>query len=100
MAVLTRDDFFAKIHDHMGNVSSDEDISFLEDMTDTYNDLESRSKGSSEDYERRLKELDNSWREKYKHRFFNGGDRAIPSGNNYPDPENDPKTITVNDLFE
>lgn len=102
MAILSRDDYFKKLHERMPSTTSDDDISFLEDMTDTYNDLENRANGDSEDWERRYRELDNSWREKYKHRFFNGGDRNIPPAGRKPDEDNGPsaETITVDDLFE
>lgn len=98
---LNREDFFKRIHDRMPDVTSDEDISFLEDMTDTYNALERKSKVDGIDWEQRAKDIDNAWREKYKHRFFNGGDRDVPI---YPSRQTEDdisaKTITVEDLFE
>ena len=102
MAILNRDDYFKKLHERMPNATSDEDISFLEDMTDTYNDLENRAIGESEDWKRRFEENDKAWREKYKHRFFNGGDRNIPPVVRKPDEDSGPsaETITVEDLFE
>lgn len=100
MAVLNRDDFFKKIHDRMPAVTSDEDIGFLEDMTDTYNDLENRAKNGADDWERKYHELDNSWREKYKHRFFNGGDRNVPPvGRQQEEDVISSENITVEDLF-
>lgn len=99
--VLNREDFFKRIHDRMPDATSDEDIGFLEDMTDTYNDLERKSKVDGIDWEQRAKDIDNAWREKYKHRFFNGGDRNIPINHNQqPDDDNSARTITVEDLFD
>ena len=100
MAKLNRDDFFKRIHERMPDVTSEEDISFLEDMTDTYNDLEHRALNDTEDWKRKYEENDRSWREKYKHRFFNGGDRAVPpKGNEKEEDETSPEEITVEDLF-
>lgn len=101
MAVLNRDDFFKKIHDRMPDATSDEDIGFLEDMTDTYNDLENRAKADSEDWKRKYEENDKAWRAKYKHRFFNGGDRNVPSsgGGSKDEEEYSPDDVTVEDLF-
>lgn len=102
MAKLNRDDFFKRIHERMPDVTSEEDISFLEDMTDTYNDLENRALNDSEDWKRKYEENDRSWREKYKHRFFNGGDRAVPPMSKKEKEEEDqisPEEITVEDLF-
>ena len=45
---------------------SDEDIAFLEDMSDTYSDLESRI---GEDWEMKYYALDQEWRQKYIDRF-------------------------------
>lgn len=101
MAVLSRDDFFKKIHDRMPDATSDDDISFLEDMTDTYNDLENRAKADSEDWKRKYEENDKAWRAKYKHRFFNGGDRSIPvsGGGSKEEEEYSADDVTVEDLF-
>lgn len=98
MAVLSRDEFFQKLHERMPNANADEDISFLEDMTDTYNDLENRVTNSNVDWERKYKENDAAWREKYKHRFFHGGDRSIPKREEEEDKYSS-ENITFEDLF-
>ena len=73
MSVLNRDDFFSRVQTVVGTDTSDETLGFIEDMTDTYNDLESRANGDGVDWERRYHELDESWKAKYKQRFFSGG---------------------------
>ena len=40
-------------------------------MTDTFNDLESKSTGDSEDWKTKYEENDTAWRKKYRDRFFN-----------------------------
>ena len=70
-------------------------------MTDTYNALEGRANGDGIDWEQKYHELDNSWRERYRHRFYDGGGSQVPPMNSEPDNENtyDPESISVEDLF-
>lgn len=100
MAVLTKEEYFAKLHERLGSDTSDEGISFIEDMTDTYNDMEKKSNGDGVDWEKKYKELDESWKKRYRHRFFSG-DGGVP---NERDRENNsspynPEDVTVSDLF-
>lgn len=101
MAILNRDEFFAKIHKHVGDDVSDEGISFLEDMTDTYNALEQKADGDGNDWEKKYHELDETWKRRYRHRFFTG-DSRIPD--DYKDEDKDlgydPESITVENLFK
>lgn len=97
MPILDRETFFNRVHERIGNDTSDEAISFLEDMTDTYNDMEKKSKGSGEDWEKKYRELDESWKAKYRHRFMN-----TDGGEYYPDKkeeEKEVKEVTIEDLF-
>ena len=96
--ILNRDEFFQRLHDRMPDTTSADDIGFLEDMTDTYNDLENRASTDAENWKKKYEDNDRSWREKYKHRFFNGGDRSYP--NQRPDEEViSSENISVEDLF-
>lgn len=101
MAILSRDDYFTRLHDRLGDDTSDDGIAFLEDMTDTYNDLETRvKKGDSEDWERKYRELDESWKKRYRHRFFNTDNTFVPDdGRDNDDDEVSAEDITVEDLF-
>ena len=102
MAVLNRDDFFARMQERMGDDTSDEAISFLEDMTDTYNDLESRANGDGVDWEQKYKDNDAAWKAKYRHRFFNGDNRNVPMDDSTDDSDvgTNAEAITVDDLFK
>ena len=60
MAVLNRDEYFSRLHERLGADSSEEAITFLEDMTDTYNDMETRANGDGVDWEQRYHDLDES----------------------------------------
>ena len=50
MAMLDREKFFERIKERLGEDDSDEALSFLEDVTDTYDDLERRAAGDGEDW--------------------------------------------------
>lgn len=104
MAILNKDDFMKRIKERIGEDTSDEALAFMEDVTDTFNDLESKSKGDGTDWKSKYEANDKMWREKYKSRFFDGDGKDDPT----PDEtEPDEKTeeeqraeeITFNDLF-
>lgn len=101
MSVLNRDEFFNRLHTMVGTDTSDESISFIEDMTDTYNDMENRLNGDATNWEQKYNELDKSWREKYRHRFFsgNGGSIDRPDDEDEADDYN-PDDVKIDDLFE
>ena len=97
MPVLDKEKFFNRLHERVGNDTYDEAISFLEDMTDTYNDLESKRNGDGEDWKKKYQENDAAWRAKYRHRFLN-----TDGGNYQPmkeETEEEVKEVTINDLF-
>ena len=100
MSVLSRDDFFNRVQAVAGTDTSDDTLAFIEDMTDTYNDLERQASGDGVDWEQRYHELDESWKAKYKQRFFSGGGSArIPQEENTPQ-ENRAEEISYDDLFK
>ena len=101
MAILNREEFFAKLQGYIGEDKSDSGIAFLEDMTDTYNDMENRVKGDGENWEQKYKDLDESWRNRYRHRFFAGDVRGVPESVTKVDEteQYDPDEIKVEDLF-
>lgn len=69
MAILTKEAFMAALQARVGEGSTDDDLKFLEDMTDTYNDLETRV---GEDWKAKHDALDASWRQRYRDRFYHG----------------------------
>lgn len=102
MAVLDKDKFFSTLHERIGTDTSEESLSFIEDMTDTYNDLEKRANGDGIDWEKKYRENDKAWREKYRHRFFNsdGGNIQYPSGGDDEDEGYNPESVTYDKLFK
>lgn len=51
------------------NAESDESISLLEDLSDTFEDLSSQVLQAG-DYKRKYEENDAEWRKRYRDRFF------------------------------
>ena len=100
MAILDKEQFFTKLHEKVGTDTSEESLNFLEDMTDTYNDLEKRSNGDGVDWKQKYNELDASWRERYRHRFMSG-DGGNPNSfeSKSSAEEYDPESISMEDLF-
>lgn len=89
--VLTKEEFLSKIKERIGENPTDEDISFVEDMTDT---IDSLSQG--DDWQKKYEENDAMWRKKYTERFF------TPDKESEKEPEEtkDSEEITIDDLFE
>ena len=76
--ILSKEEFFKKIKERVGDSVEAEDISFVEDMTDTYTDLSSQIK---DDYKGKYEELKATydrdmadWARKYRERFFTPSD--------------------------
>lgn len=95
MAVLNREHFFDRLNEMFAERTDDDAISFIEDMTDTYNALE--ASGSTTDWEEKYKKLDESWKEKYKRRFFSGVSTIV---NTEVDPLEEEKETAENITFE
>jgi hypothetical protein len=92
MSVRTREEILETIRTRIGDQTDDETISFLEDVTDTLTDLETRANGGGENWEQRYKDNDEEWRRKYKERFFS----SEPSEQG----EEEEKPKTFEDLFK
>ena len=97
MSVKTREEILETIRTRVGDQTDDETISFLEDVTDTLTDLETRANGDGENWEQRYKDNDSEWRKKYKERFFSG-EPDEPKEPKQEEEEEKPKTFE--DLFK
>lgn len=99
MPKLSRDEYLEKIKARLGENPSDEDISFLEDMTDTY---DSMSEGFTQsDIDEAVKAKDDEWRKKYTERFFEStAETKITDESEGTLMETDiGETITIEDLY-
>ena len=84
MAVKTREEI------------DDETIAFLEDVTDTLTDLETKAKGDGTDWKTKYEENDAEWRKKYTERFYSSDPNPDPEP---PKPDDTPKPKTFAELF-
>lgn len=92
--ILNSEQFTARLRERFGESETDDDISFVEDMTDTYNSL------ASNDQSDRITQLENELSEqkkKYRDRFFSGTVSA-EEVQEKPDEEK-PKPLRFEDLF-
>lgn len=96
MAVLSKEDFLSRIKERIGDDNSDEAIAFMEDMSDTYEDMDNKITDST-DWKKKYEENDKSWRDKYKERFtsHNEDEDEDLSGN-----DDTPSPKTFDDLFK
>lgn len=88
MAIRTSEEFLAMIKQRVGGSTSDEDISFIEDASDTIN--------SMSQYETEIEQLrteNENLRKKYRDRFFDP--KPDEPGLNEPEPEK----LTFDSLF-
>lgn len=102
MSTLDKEHFFSTLSSLIGDRSDPETIQALEDMTDTYNALEKGAQGDGIDWEKKFRENDQAWREKYRNRFMRGDGGNGPqkrdnggSSNGYK-----PEEIDFADLFK
>lgn len=71
MAVRSREEILSNLTPLLGD-NSDTAISLVEDITDTFTDLENKVKGDGKDWKAEAERIDKEWREKYVKRFTSG----------------------------
>lgn len=96
MAVKTSEEIMNYIKEKTKDDTSDETLQFVEDISDTLNDYETRTKNQV-DWEQKYKDNDTKWRQKYRDRFFAGGDDEEKPEE--PKKNEDKKPKSFNDLF-
>lgn len=98
MAVLKKEELLNAIKEIVGDDTSDKTIAFIENVTDTIEDFETRT-NDSEDWKTKYEQNDKAWREKYKDRFFgNKGD--IKEDFEEKEEDEDETVKTFEDLFK
>lgn len=97
--VKTKDEILEAIKSRIGEDNSDETIAFLEDITDTLNDYEDKTKTDT-DWKAKYEENDKEWRKRYTDRFFNNDNGNGDNGSDEKDETEEPKTpTTFDELF-
>lgn len=110
MAKLNREQFLEAIKSRIGDDTSDVAMQFVEDMTDTFDGFSTNDSAQRiSELEQQLNsaksekdELDKSWRQRYRDRFFSGiEEEKLPPEVKDPEPVEPDRatTIQVNDLF-
>jgi hypothetical protein len=102
MPVVTKEEIVRRLSERMGDDTSDEALALIEDVTDTYTDLEARV---GDDWKTKYEDNDKMWREKYKSRFFAGEDKPNSdlggnAGDEDDDEETPPQPKTYDELFK
>ena len=96
MAVKTIEEILAGVKARVGEQTDDETIAFLEDVTDTFSDLETRANGDGTDWKARYEENDAKWRKKYTERFYSSDPSTDPEP---PKQDDTTKPKTFAELF-
>lgn len=97
MAVKSREEILESIKTRFGDQNDDSTIQFLEDITDTMEDLETKAKGDGTDWKAKYEENDAEWRKKYTERFYS------PDPKPDPDPDTNQESVkpkNFSDLFK
>ena len=97
---LSKEELLEKVKTYVGDRADDETLEIIEDISDSFESSESAEKIEEikTEYESKLANLDNEWREKYKARFFSEKD---DTGNEGDESETDVEEKTdYSDLFE
>lgn len=96
MAVKTREEILAEVKARLGEQTDDETIAFLEDVTDTLSELETKAKGDGTDWKTKYEENDAEWRKKYTERFYSSDLDTDPEP---PNTDDTMKPKTFAELF-
>lgn len=95
--IVTMDELLQQVNSIIGENSSDESLSLIENVTDTFNDLSTKATNNdAEQWKNKYEENDKAWREKYKSRFMTGGTEPPEQ----PEPPETPKKRTFDSLFK
>ena len=97
MAIKKTSEILESLRSFIGDRTDDECVTLLEDITDTLNDFETRTNDST-NWHSKYDELDASWRQKYRDRFFKGSDDDDNGNDENSDKE--PKQLDFEDLFK
>lgn len=114
MAKLSKKEFLDKAKALIGDRNDDEALSFLEDCSDTISDVDDSSwEAKYNEQVEANKQLEETWRNKYRERFFSTDDthnntKTEPKPITTPDPKNDSEddkiekaeSVTFDDLFK
>lgn len=96
MAILSREELQSKLQERFGESENDEDISFVEDITDTFNNFDTNDQSA------RISELETELAEqkkKYRDRFFSNNSDSQESQEDFKDEEEKKTPLRFEELF-
>lgn len=98
MSVVSKESLLERIRDMTAseNAESDESISLLEDLSDTFEDLSSQILQAG-DYKKKYEENDTEWRKRYHDRFFSAAEETTIKED---DKDDDVEKKTYESLFK
>lgn len=92
--IRSKDEILGLIKDRLGEDTSDEAISFVEDITDTINNYE---ESNSQNWKQKYEDNDKQWRQKYRDAFFSPKPEVVED---YEEENDKPKVLRFEDLFK
>lgn len=98
MAVRTRDEILESLRARIGDSTDDDTLAFIEDVTDTLSDYETRVSDST-NWRERYETNDAEWRQRYRDRFFGNPEGEVVEIDNVVETETE-KPMTFEDLFK
>lgn len=96
MAVRTREEILESLRIRVGDSTDDDTLAFIEDVTDTLTDYETRVSDST-NWKEKYEANDAEWRQRYRDRFFGNPDSGVVDPEPIVEPE---KPMTFQDLFK
>lgn len=77
MAVKQKTEIMEQVKTILGEDTSDNALALIADLSDTIDDYEKRVQGTdAEGWKKKYEDNDKMWRERYRERFFSGGDNT------------------------
>lgn len=96
MAVKPLAEILSAVNTIIGESTTDEALTLIEDITDTFN---AQSESDNANWKKKFEENDAAWRNRYKERFLSG-DKSLDDELDKEDEEEPPKAYKFEDLFK
>ena len=105
MSALTKTELMEQLKTFIGENKSDEVLSFVENVSDTIDELHNKASGDGVDWKKKYEENDAEWRQRYTDRFFSGTsegakeEKKVDTEDSDSEPEDEPENLKFDDLF-
>ena len=99
MAVRTQQEILESLKARIGDSTDDDTLAFIEDVTDTLTDYETRVSDST-NWKEKYETNDAEWRQRYRDRFFGNTDTDTVVDNSDVVKTETEKPMTFEDLFK